>query len=227
MAGKGQGRGPRGQEGGRRVWLGIGLGLAFAVALIAVGVAGQRMSQQGAPRPAGGPEERAVKGPEGAPVVITMYSDFQCPYCAKADETLKRLEAEYLPAGKLRLVYKHFAFIGDESRWAAEAVECAGDQGKWWSYHDKLFASQRGENEGAFSIPNLKRFARDLGLDEVKFTACLDSHRYEARVRADTEEGKGLGVKATPTFFVNGRMVQGALPYEDFKALIEEELGAS
>ncbi len=228
VAGRSQGRRGRSDGGGRRAWVGVALGVALAAVLIAVGLAGQRLAGQGGrtPTPAG-PEERAAKGPEGAPVVITMYSDFQCPYCAQADQTLKRIEAEYLPAGNLRLVYKHFAFIGDESRWAAEAAECAGDQGRWWSFHDKLFASQRGENQGAFGIANLKRFARDLGLDQEKFNSCLDSHRYEARVRADTEEGKGLGVKSTPTFFINGRMVLGAIPYEEFKSIVEEELGAS
>lgn len=227
VAAKGQGGGRKGDAGGRRTWVGIALGVALAGVLIAVGLAGQRLAGQGGRPVSSGPEERAVKGPEGAPVVITMYSDFQCPYCAQADQTLKRLEAEYLPAGNIRLVYKHFAFIGDESRWAAEAVECAGDQGRWWSFHDKVFASQRGENQGAFSIANLKRFARDLGLDGEKFGSCLDSHRYEAKVRADTEEGKGLGVKSTPTFFINGRMVLGAIPYEEFKSIVEEELGAS
>lgn len=230
MAKTGKHRKDGGGAGGRnRLWIGLGLGLAVAAALVAASLAGQRPGERGgqpAARPAAD-EERGAKGAANAPVTITMYSDFQCPWCAEADRTLKRLEDDYVRTGKVRLVYRHYAFIGDESRWAAEAAECAGDQGYFWAYHDKLFASQAGENRGAFSLRRLKGFARELGLDERRFGSCLDSHEYAGKVREETEEGRRLGVRSTPTFFVNDRKVEGALPLQQFKAVIDEELAAA
>lgn len=214
-------------SGGRRgLWLGLALGAGLAAVLVAVSLGGRRPDGN---RPAApdGTGERAVMGAAEAPVTVTMWSDFQCPYCAAADRTLKYLEEGYVRTGKVRLVYKHFAFIGDESAWAAEASECAGDQGAFWRYHDKLFASQAGENRGAFSIEKLKGFARDLGLNEQQFGICLDGHRYARKVRDETEEGRREGVRSTPTFFINGRKVEGALRLEAFRDVIDEALRAA
>lgn len=220
--------GKKGQGGGGRrgLWIGLGLGLGLAAVLVAVSMGGQRPGGKQTSMPKG-TEERAVRGSASAPVTVTMYSDFQCPYCAQADETLRRLDGEYVTTGKVKHVYKHYAFIGQESLWASEAAECAGDQGAFWSYHDKLFASQAGENKGAFGIRRLKGFARDLGLDEQKFSSCLDSHTYARKVREETEEGQRLGVRSTPTFFINGRKVEGAAPLDTFKNIIDEALKAS
>ena len=107
---------------------------------------------------------------------------------------------------------------------AAEASECAAEQSKFWAYHDKLFASQAGENRGAFSRSNLKRFARDLGLDTNAFDSCLDSDKYRAKVVADTEEGKKKGVTGTPTSFINGQVVKGAADFAEMKKIIDAEL---
>lgn len=220
-------KGNGGGAGGRRgLWIGLGLGLGLAAVLVALSLSGQRQGGRQAPPPAE-TGERAVRGAAGAPVTVTMWSDFQCPWCAQADRTLKRLEDEFVRTGKVRLIYKHFAFIGDESVWAAEAAECAGDQGAFWAYHDKLFASQAGENRGAFGIAKLKGFARNLGLDEQQFGSCLDSHRYAGKVRDETGEGDRLGVRTTPTFFINGRKVEGALPLEGFRTVIDEALRAA
>ena len=118
----------------------------------------------------------------------------------------------------------HFPFLGDESRWAGAASECAAEQDKFWEYHDYLFENWNGENQGTFSQENLKRFAAELGLDTAAFDECLDSGRMEEVVQADYEFAQQLGVRATPTFAVNGKPVQGALPFDQFQTLIEQEL---
>jgi cyclophilin family peptidyl-prolyl cis-trans isomerase len=122
-----------------------------------------------------------------------------------------QLEEKYVKTGQMKFVYRHMAFLGDESQWAAEASECAGDQGKFWEYHDKLFASQQGENQGAFSKDNLKKFAADLKLDTTKFNQCLDSGQFTEKVKKATQDAQQLGVQGTPTVFINGINIPGQL----------------
>ncbi|MGH7472794.1 MAG: DsbA family protein, partial [Candidatus Methylomirabilales bacterium] len=163
-----------------------------------------------------------AKGSEAAPITIIEFSDFQCSYCRKFwKETLPRLEAEYVKPGKIRFVYRHLAILGEQSVSAGQAAECARDQGKFWEYHDKLFASQR---PFAFTMGNLKHYAKELGLDTVAFNQCLDSGKYSQRVDAETGLGSTLGLRATPSFFINGRPLIGAHPFETFQLVIEEEL---
>ena len=120
--------------------------------------------------------------------------------------------------------YFHFPFLGEESIWAAEASECAAEQDKFWEYHDKLFDSQAGENQGAFSKDNLKKFADDLGLDTDAFNECLDSGKYTEAVNAQANTARQIGVRSTPTFAVNGVPLVGALPFDSFKQVIDEQL---
>ena len=129
----------------------------------------------------------------------------------------------YLQTGVVRFGYLQFAFLGPESQWAAEASECAAEQDAFWEYHDRLFDSQSGENQGAFSKDNLKQFAADLGLDTQDFDACLDSGKYASTVEDETQTTQSLGVRSTPTFLINGRPVVGAQPFEVFQQYIEEE----
>jgi protein-disulfide isomerase len=117
----------------------------------------------------------------------------------------------------------NLAFLGNESQWAAEASECADEQGKFWEYHDKLFSSQAGENQGAFSKDNLKKFAADLKLDTEKFNTCLDSGKYTKVVTDETQLAGESGVSSTPSFFVNTHFVQGAQPFQTFAGLIDSE----
>ena len=124
----------------------------------------------------------------------------------------------------MRFAFHQFAFIGDESRWAAEATECASEQGRFWDYYDKLFEEQAGENVGAFSKENLKRFASDLSLDREQFDQCLDTGKYAEKVRLETTQGQKAGVRGTPTLFVNGQLIDGGSEYEILKAAIEAEL---
>jgi len=134
------------------------------------------------------------------------------------------LEQEYIATGKVRLVYKHFPIVGPESWWAAQASECAAEQGAFWAYHGRLFASQAGENRGAFRRQRLEEFARELGLDMTAFRGCLDSGKYAAKVQEDAVEAQRRGVTGTPTFFINGQRIGGLAPYSTMKEVIESKL---
>jgi protein-disulfide isomerase len=136
---------------------------------------------------------------------------------------LRQIDDKYIKTGVVRFGYAQFTFLGPESGWAAEASECANDQNAFWQYHDKLYASQNGENQGAFSKINLKKFAADLQLNTAAFNACMDSGKYTALVAADADTFQTLGVQSTPTFLVNGKAVTGALPFDQFAQVIESE----
>jgi protein-disulfide isomerase len=133
--------------------------------------------------------------------------------------TLKRLRENY--GDRVRIVWKDFPLtaIHPEAFKAAEAGQCAREQGKFWEYHDRLFANQQ-----ALQTESLKKYAADTGLDTAKFGACLDTAKYSDRVQEQMGIGARLGVSSTPTVFVNGRLVSGAQPYEVFAAVIDEEL---
>lgn len=153
-----------------------------------------------------------VLGNVNAPVTIVEYADFQCPSCgAFARSSAPELIRRYIDTGKAKLVWKNFAWIGTESKIAAQAAACAGDQAKFWEYHDYLYTHQRGENAGAFTAPNLKTFAGALALDRAAFDSCLDSGRYGAAVEKDAAEVRSLNLTGTPSFTVNGVRVPGTL----------------
>jgi protein-disulfide isomerase len=122
------------------------------------------------------------------------------------------------------LGYFQFAFLGEESNWAAQASECAADQNAFWEYHDLLFESQKGENQGAFNQDNLKQFAMDLGLDSKTFDECMDTGKYASAVQSQTAMAQQLGVRSTPSFVINGQAVIGAQPFENFKQIIDSLL---
>lgn len=158
------------------------------------------------------------RGPADAPITIVEYSDFQCPFCARVTPTLDALQKKY--AGKIRVVFKDYPLPNHaEAPKAAEAARCAGEQGKYWEMHDKMFANQQ-----ALKVADLKTSAGAIGLDAAKFSACLDSGKYAEAVQAHMAEGQTLGVQSTPTLYVNGRVVSGAQPIEVFEAIVQEEL---
>lgn len=160
-----------------------------------------------------------VRGPADAPITIVEFSDFQCPFCSRVNPTLKRLEETY--AGRIRVVFRDFPLlqIHPHAGKAAEAAGCADEQGKFWPMHDALFAAQ-----DKLQPDDLKQHATQLGLDMDKFTQCLDSGRRTVEWRKDLTDGEAYGVSSTPAFFVNGRMIVGAQPYEEFSAVVEDEL---
>lgn len=164
-------------------------------------------------------------GNPNAKVTIVEFADFQCPYCGKfQQEVYPFIKQEYVDTGKASFVYLDFTFLGDESKFAAEAAKCAGEQGKFWEYHDKLLESQNGENQGAFTVSKLKGFARSIVPNTFVFNQCLDSKKYSQAVADETALGRAAGIAATPTVLVNGKLVVGALPYAAFKQEIEAAL---
>jgi protein-disulfide isomerase len=160
-------------------------------------------------------------GPDNAPVTIIEFSDYQCPYCQVwYKQVYQQLLASY--PNKIRFVYRDLPLpMHPEAIPAAEAANCAGDQGAYWKYHDALFAQQYGLNRAAY-----EHYASDLGLDTKAFAACLDSHRYQGEVQADAADAARVGITGTPSFVINGRILIGALPFSDFKTVIDEELAA-
>ena len=164
------------------------------------------------------PDDPAL-GNASAAVTLIEFSDFQCPFCARVMPTLKRVQETY--GDRVRIVWKDFPLtsIHPQAFRAAESGQCAQEQGKFWEYHDRLFANQQ-----ALEPEFLKKYAADAGLDAAKFDACLDAAKYGERVQEQMGVGTRLGVSSTPTVFVNGRLVSGAQSYEAFTTIIDEEL---
>lgn len=165
-------------------------------------------------------DDDPMLGPSDAPVTLVMYSDYECPYCRKwYEEVFKPLRDDY--QGKIRFVYKDFPLYGLHANAApaAEAANCAGDQGKYWEFQDKLFSMEQKLGTDGFT-----KYASDLSLDQTKFSACLTSRKYEKEVQADYDFATNLGVQSTPTFFINGLAVVGAQPLNVFTNIIDQEL---
>ncbi|HZI09978.1 MAG TPA: DsbA family protein, partial [Myxococcus sp.] len=162
-----------------------------------------------------GPSKGAA---EGAPITIVEFSDFQCPFCSRANASVDQVMKEY--SGKVRLVFRHFPLdFHKEAQKASEASLCAHDQGKFWEMHDLLFANQQ-----QLGVADLKKHATTLKLDTAKFNKCLDSGEKAQIVKDDMAEGQKAGVSGTPAFFINGILLSGAQPFEEFKSVIDEEL---
>lgn len=163
-----------------------------------------------------------VHGPEDAPITVYEFSDFGCPYCAKfALETYPALHREFVATGKVRWAYVPFVMgtfpNGGE---AAKAAECAGEQDRFWVMHDRLFASQR-EWKGSSSADTLfLQYARELDLDTGRFESCYRENRGGERLALQNYVADALRVRATPSFFINGRLVEGALPIDAFREIL-------
>lgn len=159
-----------------------------------------------------------VRGPDEAQITVVEYSDFQCPFCARVSSTVQKLLREY--PDQVKWVFKHFPLaFHPNAPLAHEAAVAAGAQGKFWEMHDLLLANQRALNRA-----DLIQYAKQLGLDLDRFVAALDSGQYRAIVERDKAEGARLGVRGTPTFFINGRKLVGAKPISTFQAVIQKEL---
>jgi protein-disulfide isomerase len=160
-----------------------------------------------------------VLGPKDAPITIIEFSEFECPYCAKVEPTVKKLLKEY--EGKIKLIFKHFPLeFHQNARYAAELSLCANEQNKFWEIHDWLFANKDKLN----NFEEIKKQAKELGLDVDVFTSCVKEKKYSHQIDKDMAVAEELGTTATPSFFINGRLLQGAQPYEKFKEIIEQEL---
>ncbi len=158
-------------------------------------------------------------GSAKAPVTLIEFSDFQCPFCLRVTPTLKKIQSTY--GDKVRIVWKDFPLtqIHPQAFKAGEAGQCAAEQGKFWEFHDQVFANQQ-----ALLPDDLKKYAAGVGVDAARFNACLDMSKHAEVVRNGVAEGTRLGINSTPTVFINGRRVSGAQPYEVFAGIIDEEL---
>jgi protein-disulfide isomerase len=165
----------------------------------------------------------AFKGEADAPVVITEWSDFECPFCARHySQTLPQIIAQYVDTGKVRYEFKDFPLsFHPNAQKAGEAGKCALAQGNeyFWELHDKMF-----QNQNALNVANFKAWAREIGLDGGEFDSCLDSGAMAQKVQADMAEGQQAGVRGTPGFLINGQLVSGAQPFAEFQKVIDAKL---
>lgn len=160
----------------------------------------------------------AHKGAADAWVTIIEVSDFQCPFCSRVAPTLGKIADQY--GDDVRLVFKHNALpFHERAKPAARAAECAGEQGKFWPMHDQLFANQRQLEDG-----DLERYAGGVGVDLGSWKSCYSSGKYDAKIAADQRLASNFGARGTPAFFINGRFLSGAQPFERFAVLIDTEL---
>ncbi len=160
---------------------------------------------------------RPARGPAKAPVTIIEFSDYECPFCKRASSTVAEVLKHY--GDKVRFVHRDFPLsFHQHARLAAEAAACANAQGKFWEYHDRLWKVD------ALSESRLKELAKETGLDQAKFDDCLQKRPHASEIDRDIAEAQEAGVNGTPAFFINGRMLSGAQPFEAFKQLIDEEL---
>lgn len=161
-------------------------------------------------------------GNPNAPITMAVFKDFQCHFCKKLHmETLPEIVEKYVKTGKVKIIDRDFPFLGPASVLAAEAANCAFEQNKYWEYVDTLHSVQGGHDSSPFKEDRLKEYADNIGLNADKFNKCLNSEKYFNEVSKDFEEGKALGVKGTPTTYINNEVLNGALPFEDFEKVIE------
>ena len=161
-------------------------------------------------------------GDENAPVTIVEFSDYQCPFCGRFfTDTEPLIKSQYIDAGKVKLVYKDFPLdqIHPEATPAAHAARCAGDQAKYWEFHDKIL-----DNQALLGSSSYSKWASELGLDTAKFDECQKSSKYLGLIRDDLQQGSSAGVRGTPAFLINGVLVSGAQPFSVFQQIIESEL---
>jgi protein-disulfide isomerase len=207
----------------------------FYLLLVAVAVVGGGVLWYGSqakpapapstPRPVAAPDafRGYTLGVAPAPVEVTEYSDFECPFCASfATVQMPVVREQLIATGKLRWRFRDFPLPSHKySRYAALAAQCAGEQGKFWEMHDQLFANHQWAQTGKNPRSLFRDFARAAGVDLDKYDACMDGQRYAGRIDASVQEGEAAGVRGTPSFFVNGRPFEGRSTSDDFKALVD------
>jgi len=219
------------------------LGIAGAALLIAALLIFQQIQENNrpvgeiieiTPRSYPQPDGTALGDPD-APVVVEVWEDFQCPACKTYSEQVEtQVIDNYVANGSVRYVYRHYPFLDDrsaskESDQSANASMCAAEQGKFWEYHEMLFANWNGENQGAFADNRLLAFAEFLGLDMNQFESCFEENRYKDQIQDDFRAGQQIGVQGTPSVFVNGQQVApGFVPsYQQMQEAIEAALASN
>ena len=170
-----------------------------------------------------GVDDDPVLGSPDAKVLMIEFGDYQCPSCRMFWKDIEpRLKKEYIDTGKVKLVFRDFPLTGIHP----EAVNCARDQNRYWEFHDKVFREQYNKGDDVIRLKpaDLKKWAKDLKLDQANFDQCLDSEKYKDEIVKDKMDGEAAGVQGTPTFFVNGHVVGGAQQYPEYKKLIDQLL---
>jgi len=190
--------------------------IVLLVVAVAAGIALQSarshpQASVAVPAHALGPNGGELLGRPSAPVLVEEYGDFQCPVCGQWERTVGPTVRRLVDQGRIRFAYHPIAFIGPESLAAANAAEAAGDEGRFWAYHDLLFADQAPENSGALTTDRLLELGRQVGLTSPRFQQRVRDGTYDNWVRQATDQASQRGVNATPTVFVNGRQADGAL----------------
>lgn len=175
-------------------------------------------------------DDDPVLGSASAPLTIIEFSDYQCPFCQRFhQQTWTQLKTDYIDSGKVKFVYRDFPLpFHQNAEIAAEAANCAGEQGKYWEMHEQLFAKGSGDGTG-LDAASLKSYAAGLGLNAANFATCLDGSKYASEIQKDTADGTTAGVSGTPTFFIGSpsagyQMLVGAQPYAAFQQAITQEL---
>jgi protein-disulfide isomerase len=174
-------------------------------------------------------DDDPVLGNPDAPVTIIEFSDYQCPFCRVFwKDTLPLIIGEYVADGRVKIVYRDFPLSSHPMAIPyAEAAECAGDQDRYWEMHDIIFGEQEKLADGlieSLTIEDLSNATEALEMDKEEFDTCMEEHKYLDEIRKDFEDGDAAGVTGTPSFFINGERVVGALPFEAFQTIIEEKL---
>ncbi|MEV5693020.1 DsbA family protein [Micromonospora globbae] len=173
------------------------------------------------------PNDPLALGKPDAPVVILEYADFQCPFCGRhARETEPKLVQEYVDKGLVRIEWRDLPYLGAESNDAAAAGRAAAAQGKFWEFHNAVYAKERRVNSGSLNEDALRDIARSVGLDVARFDTDRASAATRAAVLRDQQEATSMGITGTPAFIVGDTPVVGAQPYEAFKQTIDRQLGA-
>jgi len=167
-----------------------------------------------------------VKGNSKAKVTIVEFADFRCPFCEQFfSNTEPQIIKDYVDTGKVKFAFRNFAFLGAASVTAADASECANDQGKFWDFYNYLYKNQPSESDTSmYNTDTLTQAAVSLGMNDNTFRTCLDGKKDESKTNADLSDGQKAGVSGTPSFFINGISLVGAEPYSAFKAIIDQEL---
>jgi protein-disulfide isomerase len=200
--------------------------VGFLVLAVVAGIGVQALRSPGGgtmvrPAHALGPADGEVLGQASAPVAVEEYGDFQCPHCADFEQTVGPTIRQLVDQGRIRFVYHPIAFLGPESVAAANAATCAGDQGKFWPYHDLLFQQQApAENSGFLSADQLLRFGQRVGVTDRRFTTCVTKGTYLPWVQYLTDQASQRGVNATPTILVNGTMAPDAITVQGLLAAV-------
>lgn len=165
-------------------------------------------------------------GNKDAKVTIIEFADYRCPFCEKFfTDTESQLKKDYIDTGKVKLYFRNFAFLGDPSVVAANAAECANEQGKFWEFHEYLYKNQPPESDTTmYNTDTLTQSAANLGLNANQFRTCLSSKKFDSSVSKDLSDGQAAGVSGTPTVFINGISIVGAQPYSAFKTIVDQEL---